>query len=175
MPKLYKVVITGVFNAGKTTFVKTLSDIDPVNTDRMTTQPAEAQVKPTTTVAMDYGRVKLKNGVIVRLFGTPGQERFEFMHQLLADGMQGCLFLIDATDRSSLDQAKRLLSFFETLGNVPYLLVANKTDQKGLSLEELRKQLKLSPKQSLVPCIATDKASVRSVIEQLVTMIEASV
>lgn len=174
MAKLYKIVVTGPFNAGKTTFVKTLSEIDPVNTDRMTSRPEEAQVKLMTTIAMDYGQVKLKRGVTIRLFGTPGQERFDFMHQLLAEGMQGFIFLIDASDRQSLGQATRLLDRFLGMEKVPYLLVANKADQKGLSLEEIRQQLKLSPNHPLVSCIATDKASVRSVAEQLVSLIEAS-
>jgi small GTP-binding protein len=173
MAKLYKIVVTGPFNAGKTTFVKTLSEIDPVNTDRKTTRPEEAQVKLTTTVAMDYGRVKLARGITIRLFGTPGQERFDFMHQLLSEGMQGFIFLIDASDPQGLNQAARLFSRFNGPAQVPYLLVANKADQKSMSLEEIRKQLKLSPDQPLVACVATDKASVRSVVEQLITLIEA--
>lgn len=174
MAKLYKVVVTGPFNAGKTTFVQTLSDIDPVNTDKVTSQPAEAKIKSTTTVAMDYGRVKLNEKVTVRLFGTPGQERFEFMHTLLADGMDGFLFLIDSTDRQSLDQAAKMLALFKKMGKAPYLVVANKADRKGLSSEELREQLKLPKRQPVVSSVATDKNSVRAVVEHLITLIEAS-
>lgn len=172
MSKLYKVVVTGVFNAGKTTFVTTLSDIDIVNTDKATSRPAESRIKPTTTVAMDYGKVKINRNVSLHLFGTPGQERFDFMRDLLADGMNGFIFLVDSTDRPALGQAGELLALFSKLGRVPYLLVANKADLKGLSLDEIRTALRLPPRQPIVSCVATDKASVRAVAEHLIAMLE---
>jgi small GTP-binding protein len=173
MTKLYKLLITGAFNAGKTTFVKTLSEIKPVNTDRATRNQAEKKIKATTTVAMDYGRVKLNNRAIVRLFGTPGQDRFDFMRDILAEEMHGFIFLIDSTDRRSLNQAIELLALFKKQQHVPYLLAANKADQKGLSSEEIRLALKLPAKQPIVPCIATDKKSAQAVVERLIAMIEA--
>ncbi len=172
MTKLYKLVVTGPFNAGKTTFVKTLSDIDVVNTDKITHRRAETKVKPTTTVALDYGRVEINNNAAIHLFGTPGQDRFDFMRDLLADRMDGFIFLVDSTDRSTLNKATELLSLFKKRGNVPYLLVANKADCKGLSQTEIRKALNLSQKQPIVSCVATDKTSTRAVTEQLVAMIE---
>lgn len=176
MPKLYKLVVTGPFNAGKTTFVNTLSQFEAVNTDRATSHKREAALKPSTTVAMDYGRVKLNGSANVHLFGTPGQERFEFMCDLLADGMHGFIFLVDSTDDGSLTSARKMLSLFQKRGNVPYLLAANKADQKnGLKQEEIRKRLKLSPQQPIVPCVATKRSSVQTIVEQLVSMIEAGV
>jgi small GTP-binding protein len=176
MTKLYKLVVTGAFNAGKTTFVSTLSDLDMVNTDKNTHHRGEAKIKSATTVALDYGRVNIKKGLKVHLFGTPGQARFDFMHDLLADGMHGFIFLVDCTDRSTLNQATELLKLFKKRNNVPYLLVANKSDQRnGLSDEEIRKRLRLPQKQLLVPCVATDKDSVQAVVERLVTMIETGV
>ncbi len=172
MTKLYKIVITGIFNAGKTTFVNTLSDIDTVNTDETTTNSAEAKIKSTTTVAMDYGWVNIDNERAIHLFGTPGQDRFDFMHDFLADGMDGFIFLVDSTDRSAFKQAGKLLTTFKKLGNVPYLLVANKTDLSGLSPDEIRQMLKLPQKQPVASCVATDKASVRAVAERLITIIE---
>lgn len=174
MTKLYKLVVTGAFNAGKTTFVSTLSNIDVVNTDKTTHRRDEAKIKSATTVALDYGQVNINGNLKVHLFGTPGQDRFDFMHELLADGMHGFIFLVDATDQRTLKQATELLTLFKKRGNVPYLLVANKADRKGLSDEEIRKRFKLSAKQPIVPCIATDKRSVQAVVEHLVTMIEAN-
>jgi small GTP-binding protein len=172
MTKLYKLVVTGPFNAGKTTFVETLSDIGTVNTDKAITRKAEAKVKPTTTVAMDYGRVNIDGNTVIRLFGTPGQERFDFMRKLLADGMHGFVFLVDSTDRRTLKQASKLLALFKKQANVPYLLVANKADQKGLSCDQIKQILKLPKKQPVVSCVATDRASVRAVAEHLISMIE---
>ena len=169
----YKLVVTGAFNAGKTTFIKTLSDIDPVGTDKTTRYKSEAKVKSTTTVALDYGQVNINGGSKVHLFGTPGQARFDFMHDLLTDGMDGFFFLVDITDRRTFTQANALLNQFRKRARVPYLLVANKADCQGLSPEEIKRQFKLPPKQPVVSCVATDKNSVQVVVEQLVMMIEA--
>jgi small GTP-binding protein len=174
MPKSYKVVVTGVFNAGKTTFVNTLSEIEPVNTDKATRNRAERKIKPTTTVALDYGRVKISQNHIVHLFGTPGQDRFDFMREILAEDMQGFIFLVDSTDRPSLDQATELLATFERWRRVPYLLAVNKADCQGLSGEEIRKVLKLPAQHPVVPCVATNRASVRAVVERLIALIETT-
>lgn len=173
MAKLYKLLVTGTFNAGKTTFVNTLSDIGAVNTDRRTHSKTEAKIKKATTVALDYGTVKINGSANVHLFGTPGQERFDFMRDLLADGMHGFIFLVDSTDQGSLSNATELLKLFKKRNNVPYLLAANKADQRGLSSLEIKKRLKLPPNQPIVSCIATDKNSTKAVVEQLVAMIEA--
>jgi hypothetical protein len=172
MPKQYKLVVTGTFNAGKTTFVRTLSEIEPINTDKATSTKIENRVKATTTVALDYGKMKAKNGSTVHLFGTPGQDRFDFMRDILAEDMHGFIFLVDSTDRQSLAQALKLLGAFSRQRRVPYLLAANKVDRRGLSLEEIRKSLKLADQQPLMPCVATDKASVRAVVEQLVALLD---
>lgn len=173
MTKLYKLVVTGAFNAGKTTFVKTLSEIEPVNTDKATHSQGEQKVKATTTVALDYGKIKLSPGQTVHLFGTPGQDRFDFMRDILADEMHGFIFLIDSTDRPSLSQATDLLAAFKKHKNVPYLLAVNKADRRGLSSDEIRQVLLLPPRQPLVSCVATNRASARAVVEQLVALIEA--
>lgn len=172
MPKPYKVVVTGPFNAGKTTFVNTLSQMNTVNTDRATRLRDEVAVKSNTTVALDYGKVTLQPNVTVHLFGTPGQQRFDFMRDLLADGMHGFIFLVDLTDRRSLKEAGDLLTLFRRRRNVPYLLAANKADRQGLSLAEIRAQLCLAKDQPLVACVATDEGSVRAVVERLVRLIE---
>jgi small GTP-binding protein len=174
MSKLYKVVVTGVFNAGKTTFVNTLSEIEPVNTDKATRNRAEKQIKPTTTVALDYGKVRINQSSVIHLFGTPGQDRFDFMRDILAEDMHGFIFLIDSTDRRSLGQATELLAAFKRRSQAPYLLAANKADCQALSSEEIRTALRLPTQQPIVPCVATDKASARTVVERLISMIEAN-
>ncbi|MBN1221255.1 MAG: GTP-binding protein [Anaerolineae bacterium] len=172
--KLYKLVVTGAFNAGKTTFVNTLSQIKVVNTDKTTHLKTEARIKSATTVALDYSQARINGGLKVHLFGTPGQMRFDFMHQLLAEGMHGFIFLVDTTDRSMLKQSTELLNLFRKRGNVPYLLVANKVDRQGLSAEEIRQHFKLPPRQPVMSCVATNRASVQAVVERLVAMIQAA-
>ena len=96
MSKIYKFVITGAFNAGKTTFVNTLSDISTVNTDRAIRDSIESAIKASTTTALDYGQVQMDEALTVHLFGTPGQPRFDFMRHILSKGMDGFVFLVDA-------------------------------------------------------------------------------
>ncbi len=170
--KLYKLVITGIFNAGKTTFVNTLSDIEVVNTDKTVSHLDEASIKPTTTIALDYGNVKIDDNVNVHLFGTPGQVRFDFMRDILAKGMDGFVFLIDSTDSKNLSKATETLALFKKNTNIPYILVANKADLNGLSIAEIRKQLNLTEDQPLVSCNALDKDSASAVVKQLVAIIE---
>ena len=173
MTKLYKLVVTGAFNAGKTTFVKTVSSLPVVSTDKATRLKTEARVKSATTVALDYGQVKINGSLKVHLFGTPGQARFDFMHELLADGMHGFIFLIDASDPGRLTQAGELLAQFKKRGNTPYLLVANKADHKVLSDAEIRKRFNLPAQQPVISCVATDKNSAQTVVERMVALIEA--
>jgi signal recognition particle receptor subunit beta len=92
----YKIIFTGPVGAGKTTAVGTLSDITPVKTDCISTDMTRDR-KAETTVAMDYGRVDLSDGVAVHLYGTPGQERFDFMWEILVGGGIGLVLLIDNT------------------------------------------------------------------------------
>lgn len=173
MTNLYKVVVTGPFNAGKTTFIQTISDIEVVNTDKAVSRPGEVEIKPTTTVALDYGHVRIDQADI-HLFGTPGQARFDFMGELLAEGMDGFIFLIDSTDGNRFEEAAASLALFRRWGNAPCLVVANKIDQPGLKTEEIRKALKLPKSQPLMSCVATDKNSVRTVLECLITVIGAA-
>ena len=172
MTGVYKLVITGPFNAGKTTFVNTLSDIAVVNTERRTYQRNEARVKPATTVALDYGRVQIRDNLQIHLFGTPGQARFDFMHDILAKGMHGFIFLVDSTDEGSFDRVAELLNLFKKRSQVPYLVAANKADLNGSNSRHVGERLQLSDEQIAVPCTAIDEASARAVVERLVAMIE---
>ena len=100
---VYKIVVTGPFASGKTSFVKTGSDIEIVETEKSITTEDKG-IKALTTVAMDFGRVDL-NGDKVHLYGTPGQTRFAFMWEILAKEMNGFIVLVDATDTPSFPDA----------------------------------------------------------------------
>jgi len=91
----YKIVFAGPVGAGKTTAIQTLSDIEVLNTDARASDEVR-RLKPTTTVAMDYGVMKLGNGDQVRLYGAPGQARFDFMWDILTENALGLVVLISA-------------------------------------------------------------------------------
>ena len=166
MGNLYIVVVTGPFNVGKTEFVRTISDIPIVSTERRITDHL-ASTKEETTVAMDYGHVRLGDDLL-HLYGTPGQPRFDFMWDILSTEMHAFVLLVDSCDRQSLMPAKQLIRIFGRKGNVPYLVVANKQDMgHALSTDEIAKRLGLDEKTPVIPCVAIDKDSVLNVLKEL--------
>ena len=92
----YKIIFSGPVNAGKTTAIKVLSDIDVVSTEARASDHVKVK-KENTTVAMDYGRINLDSETAVHLYGTPGQARFNFMWEILAQGALGLVLLIDCS------------------------------------------------------------------------------
>ena len=84
-----KIVITGSYSAGKTQLIRTLSDIETVSTDYAVTLDEERQLKQETTVALDFGTIAINEQLTLYLFGTPGQERFDFMWEHLSIGCIG--------------------------------------------------------------------------------------
>jgi small GTP-binding protein len=167
----YKVVVTGPFNAGKTEFIRTLSEIPIVSTERRITDHFKS-VKDETTVAMDYGQVRVK-GDLFHLYGTPGQPRFDFMWDILSKEMHAFILLVDSCDRGGLVQAKRLIRIFRRKRRIPYLVAANKQDMdRALSIEAVSKALGLNSKTPIVPCVAIDKDSAFNVLEELKTLVK---
>ena len=166
MGQVYKVLITGPFNAGKTEFTRTISDIPIVTTERRISDHLKS-TKEETTVAMDYGQCRL-DGDLFHLYGTPGQPRFDFMWNILSTEMQAFIVLVDSHDREGLLEAKRMIRLFRRKGRVPYLVAANKQDvDDALPVEIIGKALGLDEEIPLIPCVATDKASVRNVLNEL--------
>jgi hypothetical protein len=166
--KSYKIVVTGPFNAGKTAFVRTASDIDIVTTERRISGPQDAKaVKKETTVAMDYGQKRLDD-TMIHLYGTPGQVRFEFMWSILAKEMDAFVLLIDSSDRASLMDAKQLIRLFRKYSKVPYMVVANKQDDTAtLTPAEVGRLLALPASVPVLPCVALKEASVLAVLNEV--------
>jgi len=169
--KIYKVIVTGPFNSGKTTLISTISDIAVVTTEKKITTE-DRGIKNETTVAMDYGRVDL-NGTILHLNGTPGQTRFNFMWEILAREMNAFVLLVDSTDKPSFPDAAELISLFSGFHAVPYLIAANKSDLPGASLNEIRRGTNAGPDITVMPCTATQRSSVRLVLQQVIELIES--
>jgi hypothetical protein len=170
MKRTLKVVVTGPFSAGKTEFIRNISEIDIVTTERKVTTRAK-QIKTETTVAMDFGRLTAGRNVL-HLFGTPGQPRFEFMWEILAKEMHGFVILVDSTDKKSFAQAKRLIELFTENNPVPFVVAANKQDLKdALRPADVRKSLGLGANVPVLGCVSVDPDSVKSVLVQLTQMI----
>jgi small GTP-binding protein len=163
-----KMVVTGPFNAGKTEFIQSVSEIDVVSTERKISSASERAVKQTTTVAMDFGRITVDEDLVLYLFGTPGQKRFDFMWEILSEGMLGFIVLVDSTRPETFREARTILETFRAYAPTPYVVAANKQDlPDAWDLEDMRHALRLDPKVKLLPCVAKDKESVKKVLLEL--------
>ncbi|MGL4743168.1 MAG: GTP-binding protein [Dermatophilaceae bacterium] len=133
MSTTLKVVVTGPFGAGKTTFINAVSDTPVVNTETGVSDESST-VKSNTTVAMDYGSITLQgdrqhDGVELLFFGTPGQARFEFMWRILSDGAEGCVLLVDVSSTDSIAEATAIRSAFrERHPDLPVIVGAGRTE-----------------------------------------------
>jgi uncharacterized protein len=159
-----KIVVTGPFSAGKTTMIRTISEITVLSTERSITDETRSR-KTDTTVAMDFGRITIDRDLVLYLFGTPGQDRFDFMWEILGDGMLGYVLLVDATRSESLDEAASILEAFRRMARVPFVVGYNRSE--GLDEAEeakIRSQLDLAADVPVVPCDVTDRESVKSVL-----------
>jgi uncharacterized protein len=127
--KKCKIVVFGAFGAGKTTLIKTL---DPKSSH------VEAGCSGgTTTVALDYGRVQA-NGIHIHIFGTPGQERFEFAREIIGRGMDGAILLVDAT--SPVDHFIHHLFDSLAAAGIPFVIFLNKYDSVGARPELIQNE-----------------------------------
>jgi len=162
-----KMVVTGPFSAGKTAFIQSISEIDVVSTERKIAREDE-RIKETTTVAMDFGRITVDDDLVLYLFGTPGQKRFDFMWEILSEGMLGFIVVVDSARPETFREAKGILQTFRAYAPTPYVVAANKQDREDAwTVEDLRIALKLDKKVKMLPCVATDRETVKKVLLEL--------
>jgi small GTP-binding protein len=159
-----KVVVTGPFAAGKTTLIRTISEITVLSTERGVTDSTRKR-KAETTVAMDFGRITIDRDLVLYLFGTPGQDRFDFMWEILGEGMIGYLLLVDASREDSVQEAAGILDAFRTMARVPYVVALNRASADDHALvDSVRQQLQIPSDVAILECDATDKESVKNVL-----------
>jgi uncharacterized protein len=159
-----KIVVTGPFSAGKTTLIRTISEITVLSTEKDITDHTRSR-KAETTVAMDFGRITIDRDLVLYLFGTPGQDRFDFMWEILGEGMLGYILLIDSSREDSLQEATGILEAFRRMARVPFVVALNRAE--GIDPDDeatVRSALELADTIPVVPCDATDRESVKSVL-----------
>lgn len=170
-----KIVVTGPFSAGKTTLIRTISEITVLSTEKDITDHTRSR-KAETTVAMDFGRITIDRDLVLYLFGTPGQDRFDFMWEILGEGMLGYILLVDADRQDSLEEAVGILAAFRKMARVPFVVALNRSSGIEPSDEEnVRSVLELDEDVPVVPCDATDRESVKSVLLALLYSVVDSI
>jgi signal recognition particle receptor subunit beta len=168
-----KILLAGGFGVGKTTLVGAVSEIKPLRTEELLTESsakydstAGVERKTTTTVAMDFGRISMRDDLVLYLFGTPGQQRFWFMWDELAVGALGAVVLADTR---RLADSFPAIDYFERR-EIPFIVALNQFDgSRRYSPDDVRVALDLD---HAVPIIVCDARSKESAKEVLITLVE---
>jgi len=167
----FKIVLSGPFGAGKTTLIHAISNTPVVGTE-VGTVGDEAALKDTTTVGMEYGCLEFVEDDIdvkLRLYGTPGQERFGFMWEILSVGADACILIVDVSRPETWEEAERLAHFFGAREFRAFAVFANRAADAPEQLAELAAQLAMGPNVPVIPCDISNTTSARVAV---VTVLE---
>ncbi|WP_230660666.1 GTP-binding protein [Psychrobacter sp. I-STPA10] len=166
----YKIIIAGPVGAGKTEAIRVLSDKEIVSTEESASDEVK-KIKKTTTVAMDYGIMQLDSNEQVRLYGTPGQKRFDFMWEILSENALGLILLLNAEAKDPIQDLQDYLECFIPLVQDSSLVVGiTHAENMPWDLHQrLSDQLiQMDLPANVMPVDARDKEQMRQLVRSLV-------
>ena len=170
--EIMRLVVTGTVGAGKSTFIRTVSEIAVVDTDRVATGPA-AELKKKTTVAMDFGRLQFAPEMALHLYGTPGQSRFDFMWDILIRRAHAYVLLVAAHRPSDFRLARRIYAFMSQRANIPLLIGLTHVDCEGAwSVDNVAIALGFVDEKTRPPFVTLNANQKDSVVNSLIVLME---
>jgi hypothetical protein len=170
--EILQIAIAGAAGAGKTSFVRAISEIEVVNTERRATDET-ASLKSTTTVAFDFGRITLNSEQVVYLYGTPGQSRFDFMWDIIIRKVHTYILLISAHRPQDFRQCRSILTFMQQRTEIPMTIGLTHTDCEGAwEPEDIALAIGLFDEKSRPPFAIVNANESKSVAQCLLVAIE---
>lgn len=170
--EILRIVVTGGVGAGKSSFIRTISEIEVVDTDRKATDET-AQFKEKTTVAMDFGRVSIAPNQSLHLYGTPGQSRFDFMWDILIQKAHAYILLVDAHRPDQLRNGRRILNFINGRVQLPHIIGLTHTDcPDAWEAEDVAIALGLINEQVRSPLITVNPTERSSVMQAAIALVQ---
>ena len=170
--EIMNLVVTGTVGAGKTTFIRSVSEIEVVDTDRKATDDV-ANLKQNTTVSMDFGTLQFGDEMALHIYGTPGQTRFDFMWEILIERAHAYVLLIAAHRPSEFHHARRIMNFMNRQAQIPMIIGLTHSDCEGAwSTEDIALALGYQEITQQPPIVLVDANDGESVAMSLVALVE---
>lgn len=168
-----RVVVTGPVGAGKSTFIRSVSEIEVVDTDCRATESETTEIKQNTTVAFDFGRLQFCPDMALHIYGTPGQERFDFMWDILIERAHAYILLVAANRPQQFRQARRILNFMSQKADLPMIIGLTHSDlPEAWTPEDVMSALGYTNANDRPIVVAVNANEQSSVVETVIALIE---
>ncbi len=170
--EIMRLVVTGTVGAGKSTFIRSVSEIEVVDTDRRATDSV-ANMKQNTTVSMDFGTLQFADEMALHIYGTPGQVRFDFMWEILIERAHAYILLIAAHRPGEFHHARRIMNFMNQRSQIPMIIGITHGDCEGAwSNEDIALALGYQNNIQRPPILSVNADEEDSVIDALINLVE---
>lgn len=167
-----RLVVTGTMGAGKSTFIRSVSEIEVVDTDRGATDET-ALLKEKTTVAFDFGRLQFGSDMALHLYGTPGQTRFDFMWDILIRKAHAYVLLVAAHRPSEFRYGRRIANFMNQRMQIPMIIGLTHTDCPGAwSEENIALALGYTDENTRPPFVTVNATETASVAQAVIALVQ---